>query len=1308
MPWKPSSLLSPLKRVTTIPRAEERAGIATASRSARRENWHREVKKCHDILEYLSAGHPVIRPQRWESVRRLTADYFTTCEPNIVRPSTESDQILAALIDEHARNEPSTKEIAILTCLLDLSVPTATKYLSSLIDLDVERYLRCITLAGQINPGVMSGEEFRSAQALLLVVSGEGQSLEKFGKLMEALLSNGPAVYLPLLTIQSALARSGVRSRLQKQLDSYLQEQKFMSAFDEVSWLQSVTEISNNHDVLALLDAYFPSWPWLAVWRPNIDRINQWEHGVFTESQREKLLHAFELDGPDVATYQRSSLQMAEPECYKYVEVEPQSPEILERFLDLLYKAHFLGPGTLELFMYLCIDNHANEANLSTVNAAIQTGDHSYCGNLLGLFRAPSPQSDMSHQIRELTEALPIFNDGRISENVRLPMETLVDKLYHIMRTAQEIFCEQLRTGTGEYIGILIHGLGAAILRASGIHSSLPSDFLDQIGQFPPKDILVIIFRQLQDNGESPSPQDSRFRSYLASALGGRGGTEPGLMTLAALQEEIQFWKDSPDTLRIDLAKKIGEIRNIDYSLYTSCLLVMLNEHDLYITEMRSIITPGDEQTCLRFSAYLARRRGLNQLQNECWLLLLVSLLKEQGSSFLPRMADSISFVEWHKLVDHLERLIAPVRSKLPHSGTGLTRERLSWWRTLSRNMNAVQFFLEMQRNQGNLTWLYFPSSPEQIMELLSVANQGHNMMPVHHRIVSYLAPNGSNIACVCDCVRRITNTSVLGRAVCERIFSRTETAPWFETMLSIVVEAWRRNTSLTQEDKSTLEAIRRLLNIRSTPNLRTTTTQSASEPLQSEYDVLLQEARKLEALRLRLQHQNPQKISTLLNRVGVENAMRGRAVDTRIPDELVDAVEPVGENEYELSFALTGLSGLQRQARGISKASRMLLVRLCFQGSPRFCIHFSPDDEGRGRHTYWRPVDNHEPASKSCTTKPNLFTYYLGCNLHHLLRKAQSSMQSIYNSILSLVTAPPTTCLVCPGSFNTKLWKPATCSRDCTFKLQTAPLEIRLHNLLVDPLSIDLLLTGVYAAAADKSNLKLLPGCPIPKYKLRAVIDSCPPLANLQAANNLQTAIRGHDGYGTDRENLLSWLCLKFRGFLLSAQSSFRVPSMPNTQQFLMLNSNHEREKLFNSQSAWASGGSGRVVFHGTQVSRLFLILTEGLKVMSNTRFMTTGAVNGPGVYCGDDQSTSLYHSGSTGQSWRHSALSNMNIMLGCELAKPGPSSLGTVHVVTDQNSLLVRYVFLLPANYQAPPRRHVEPAMNITYANLHSGRLT
>ena len=159
----------------------------------------------------------------------------------------------------------------------------------------------------------------------------------------------------------------------------------------------------------------------------------------------------------------------------------------------------------------------------------------------------------------------------------------------------------------------------------------------------------------------------------------------------------------------------------------------------------------------------------------------------------------------------------------------------------------------------------------------------------------------------------------------------------------------------------------------------------------------------------------------------------------------------------------------------------------------------------------------------------------------------------------------------------------------------------------------------------------------------------------------------------------------------------------MPQTHQFLLVNSHHDLERQYNAQSG--SPSTSGVLFHGTQASRLFSILVNGLKDMSGTLLMQNGASHGNGIYCGTDQNTCLNYAGTTGQSWKNSSLGNMRVMLGCEYGGNTLSSYGTVHVVTDQERLLVRYVFLLPGDYKCPPRHHVEPAMKTAFATLRSG---
>jgi hypothetical protein len=220
----------------------------------------------------------------------------------------------------------------------------------------------------------------------------------------------------------------------------------------------------------------------------------------------------------------------------------------------------------------------------------------------------------------------------------------------------------------------------------------------------------------------------------------------------------------------------------------------------------------------------------------------------------------------------------------------------------------------------------------------------------------------------------------------------------------------------------------------------------------------------------------------------------------------------------------------------------------------------------------------------------------------------------------------------------------------------------------------------------------------------VQQVIDSLPPTATLAAARDLKAAVRGtNDVLAQLREDLVTWLCYAFSGFMVSAPDRLRIPSMPGTMQFLVLNSGLEREKAFTTAASGAGLASGPV-FHGTNASRLLPILIDGLKVMSGGPGQIHGSAIGSGIYCGDDPGTSWGYSGQIGQNWKGSTIGGLKIMLGCELAGY-TAAVNNIHVVNPQERVLVRYVFLLPTTFQCPPRRHVDQALSTAFSQIRTG---
>lgn len=94
--------------------------------------------------------------------------------------------------------------------------------------------------------------------------------------------------------------------------------------------------------------------------------------------------------------------------------------------------------------------------------------------------------------------------------------------------------------------------------------------------------------------------------------------------------------------------------------------------------------------------------------------------------------------------------------------------------------------------------------------------------------------------------------------------------------------------------------------------------------------------------------------------------------------------------------------------------------------------------------------------------------------------------------------------------------------------------------------------------------------------------------------------------------------------------------------------------------------------LFHGSSYDNWYSIMRNGLKIMSNTKLMTTGAAYGTGIYLSNDINLSLGYTG------------NNTCIFGVYEVLNIPSKLhhsGTIFVAKDEKMLLLRYLFIPPS---------------------------
>jgi hypothetical protein len=1277
--------------------------IRNRTEASSREKWHQQIESFRDLSRYLAEGQPQPDPSWVEALRRSTSKVV-----NDTLAQEARDNVLHGMISKHAEKSPATRNIAVLSCLPILSAPRAAENLLALMDMPDQRYLRLLAVACQLTPTLIAEEEVGVIHSLLSILQSRQGAVESFRRLIEALVARPTATFITNDIVCNILVASRIRFRIESAVLELLDNRRFATLYDASSWLRIIDTARTRTEIELLLNEFFPSWVPLWLWRPNVERIRMWENG-YLKVQRSKLWRIYDLDGPDTVGRRHERLAQFEPAVSQRLDRGLQNTATLERLLDDLHQAHRIGDAAVELFIHLFVELNPDADAIELLKACIATRNNSLCQELHSFLQhldTSNSRSSLDRQIQSITKALQCLNCAISDQSQDVLARYIALNSIDMLRRAQDRFCEQMDRGlSGEYVGMCIQELGSAIYQGTWMHEHIPAQMRSHLSQLPSSDILEAIFQHAQDMNR---PETLRFKAYLMSRIGGRELGDRGNVTMDDIKQELQFWRRSPGAARRDLARALVRIPSLEYVWYAKCLVGMLGERDSYIDEMRHMFQLGGLHTIREFTKYLTLRRSLNQLQNECWLELLSSIIREAGDQWLKRVAETMEFEQWKGYIVDLKIIIQTARSQLPGFSASLTEDQLRWWDRIAQKQAVVEFIVQHQLGRRCFIWIYFPARQSDVDTLLNSLSGNAGMTPLFQHIASRLHSDGTNVDLVAACFSSAERATGFGRRLCELMLARLADG-WPCEGVATLMDAWQNCTSILAQDMALCVNAGELffgISKRLTPQ----TVRPTADRLLAAYEALMEQARQLELLRVRLRRQEPDRAARLLDRIGVDNSGAGREFSADITEDLIDAVETVGDDEYEISFPLTKLNNLQRMSKGIPTGARMLLVRLRMRTAerpgalqPSFCIHTSPGAK-TSRHRHWKVATPSEPSGQICKATPTIFTFYVARKLHRALRNVSprdpSVLEKVYSTVQSIITNAPQTCLWCHRDMPVKLWKPVACTQMCSRNLISAPLEVRLHNILVDPLAIDLLLTSIYAAAGETAPLDLLPGCPVPRGRLRAVIDSLPPLHTLTRTNNLSVTIRDYavDTYGVDRERLLSWLCLKFRGFLITAPDGFRVPSMPQTKQFVLVNSHPEREAQYQAQIGAQINSS--VVFHGTRASRLFAILDSGLQPMTG-RAMLHGASYGTGIYCGDTQDASLHFAGSTGQSWHHSELSNMRVMLGCELAAYAPSPNG-FHVVADENRILVRYVFLLPSSYRCPIRSHVEPAMQAGCAML------
>lgn len=554
------------------------------------------------------------------------------------------------------------------------------------------------------------------------------------------------------------------------------------------------------------------------------------------------------------------------------------------------------------------------------------------------------------------------------------------------------------------------------------------------------------------------------------------------------------------------------------------------------------------------------------------------------------------------------------------------------------------------------------------------------------------------------------TNASLTATGTCT-----SSSRPVPPAVVDVMVAGWLLNTDIDERDSLAIASFATFIGI-CVENVSDSKWNSkiaeATTFWRKIEDEITTEALRLEGIQQALKAKDPKGTAILLQELGFADSSLLDDEIACLPPSIANMVEKVAHNEVEISFPLNSLTDLQRGAMGIPQGATTLLLRLSLDantgGSPAFCMHFNNElNLDSLEHVTWIcSPDSTTLPKQFCTKQQTAFTWQLSGIVHMWLKIHNGCIVPLYKFITGRIQNMGQVCVTCGTSHNARhtqlqLRRATPCNiMACARLWYQLPLHVRIPEIRTDTYAVDMLLTSVYAAAMS-GRAELLPSCPIYVETVKTILNSLPSITVLSHAVNMSAVLRT---YHKDAEKLISWACVHFRGYIATATGLCKVPNMPvGTHQFVLASASPALESDFNSKLPRPNSKT-TVLFHGTSLDRLPAILAQGLRVCSGTSLQRTGAAHGKGIYMAEEPATSMSYAPST-ISWRNSGLSNMRLLLGCEVVGEARSVSKGIRLITDDKSVIVRYIFLLRSNATVPIANHIVPAMASSMVALRMG---
>jgi hypothetical protein len=1313
------------------------------------DDWHQQIDFTANDRRPSDAHFP------WLLVMKHTDVYL---KKKGKKTQTETDLRFSSLIESH-----EARDIAIAACAHAMS-PASVRALLN-VELNVapatffglKMFLQSLIAANYCNPKSVSDfEAYWAFRLLPYAIQGAGAA----GRYLEgmcAVLAISNVSNINMLPDFSILARRAFGD-FALQLEGFKLRCQWVTAYASTMWLSKLTE--NNPPTkppghllpIHLLDVQFPIWRIWASWKPNLDRITMLDG--LGSSKRSTLPDMMSLEGPDLITGSCTTMRdglvaqySAKKSFVRYKSLIIEVPTCTkEELKDMLQRLAVIMETTVQgsearfrFFVQLTITQPITQDGLQLLEAAIKLPDtpNSHIHDAILEIYLARPKIGGQH-ISALQRLICILDDARYEPLRQLLLQTwLVQGIENCVLECQAAVRTHMETGLAwTHLLQEFHAFCRTLKSSKHCHPLLDTALQTQLEVLPAVEVLSHII-EIYDAiggvkitaGEETSMKDA-IEAFCIDRFMECGTI--GHASQRTVNAILSFWATPKNEQRRKLAIVASKFPGIDFIERCRILAQMDKLPDLLVTDILGVISGKEERVekrIVKFTTLLANTD--HPVMVGYFKPILYHMIDKQSATLLNYTMKHFVVSQWLQwMLDLYVLFTETIKDPKAAPPPILQRNLHLWVQQLPLYMpalirlEATTYSLDGKEaavccllKGGEGPW-------EEYLIVILKSLQEAQYQPAERlmqTIACRLSKEGNNAYEISNCVRALLNTSEeVGTEYCRRIWESLQNVDakngkeceYISVVLEVQIAGWIQDDCMLGSDKKAIRCMASLLNLQT---YEEAVPQDKMALVMQYYELreqsILKEADSLEEVQKALKKRDPIGTAILLQQLGIQDiSLLDEELET-LPLDVMDAVEKHGDSEVEISFPLK-FTGLQRGAMGIGNA-KTLFMHLFIDplvGIPlAFCMHLDTDpdiDEIHLDHTPWECLeDSKEPVAAFCRGKLTPLLFQLTRDIHRYIRKRGAGIAALHAYVNHGLTQLAHNCIVCGNlqfADNVQLRRALPCEgAECVRIWKNVSLHLKIPEIWSDPFAVDLLLTGVYAAAIS-GRIEFLPGCPIASTAtVVAILNALPSLANMAKAKDLSFLLRASHA---DAENLLVWALTYHRGFIVSATGLCKVPGLAvGTHQFVLANAHPNLESGFASKLS-KHNPKTRVLFHGTSLDRLPSILSQGLKVCSGTPLQRTGAAHGHGIYMAEEPATSFSYSPAA-VSWRMSGLHNMKMMFGCEVVGNGNPVSSGIHVISDQKDVIVRYVFLFSSSAVAPIANHVVSPMLSAMTALRSG---